>query len=231
MAVHAQHQPGDVGVQPGAIERRTRPARVAHGVRHVEHRRARPRSRPGAPRAGTRTRCARRPRPRTPRRLGPTSRNARPPPACSRHCSSVMRSLCFRWMSEVARKMCRRGRAAPSMARAAHLDVGPWPRQSAAIWSASHLLGDRARPNRARRARRRGTRPRCTSTPSRSSCRAIFSFSAGVMLHPRRLLAVPQRGVEDGDVVGHDTVTPTGVICAARFTSPRASRSPDRGTT
>src|SRR6185503_5666856 len=37
---------------------------------------------------------------------------------------------------------------------------------------------------------------------------------------PRRLLSVSQRGVEDGDVGGHDTVTPTGVISAARFTSP-----------
>ena len=38
-----------------------------------------------------------------------------------------------------------------------------------------------------------------TSTPSRASWRAISTFSCGVQRDPRRLLAVPQRRVEDLD--------------------------------
>ena len=102
---------------------------------------------------------------------------------CLSTSSRVLRSLYFRWMSEVARKVWMRGRSAPLRASQARLISSSLARASAAMTgrriSAEIALTASKSPCDAM-----GKPPSMMSTARRSSWRAISSFSSRFMLQP-----------------------------------------------
>ncbi len=114
-------------------------------------------------------------------------------------CSRLMLSLWRRWSGLVARKMWMRACSAVFGARAHGFDVADLRAGEAADDRPANFAWRSRAPNRNRRRRPAGSRPRCTSTPSSASACAMRSFCAPAHRESGRLFAVAQGGVENAD--------------------------------
>ena len=180
-----------------------------------------PRSPLPAPRRGTRDRTAPRPPPRTRRRRRCAQARRHRRGRRSTTCGRVMRSLCSRWMSEVARKMWMRGTdrrldrlpAAIDVARTGARQPADRGSVGAAISSAQWRAPLAKSPVRSRReAGLDDIDPQARQLPRDVELLVERHRAAG------RLLAIAQRRVEDTHVDRRARLPPPAIppSCARR---------------